>query len=578
VNRALTVACLASLLAACGGGGSGGTTGAPAPAPAPAAEAPAPAPAPAPEAVSLAVQSFLPGSATGVSRDTKISATFNRALRAETVTAANLGFTRSGTAVPGTLTYDAARFKAAFVPRQPLDLLASYTVTAGTGLQDEAGEGLPAQRSWTFRTADGSWQAPRQLEAASTNVARITASADGHAVSAWKVGSELRGAAYDPVSGWGPPATVATFGPSSSGGSPSLGSDGQGNALLTWMQAGADAGAWSARYVQGQGWQAPVRFDPVPDTSVRRMSLTVSAAGDAFAVYARPADATTFGSPDEVWAARFTPAGGWEPSVRLGSPGSMPAFFPPPAIAVDQSGNALALWLERGSTNPVWSARYVPGSGWQPAVLVAGGWASAAIVSNPQLAVSASGQALALWDDTSGTWSSFQASPGGAWSAATLLDGNASTASDGVVADSAGRFHVLWYRFVFGGACNENSVQYARYIPGAGWDAALTLGSGVGACSQLSPARFASDRNGNLQALWGLQSPATSGGSPRVSLWSRRFDAVQGWQPAMMVQAPQDGEEIVPQQAGWPDGSSVATWMVAPQGQSAGPIWWDILK
>lgn len=100
LKKTLAIACVATLLSACGGGGGGGG-GAfppfPAPAPSP---APAPAPAPAADTTPPSVVAFNPTVSTDVPRNTEISATLSEALLATTVTDSNLRITRVGVAVP----------------------------------------------------------------------------------------------------------------------------------------------------------------------------------------------------------------------------------------------------------------------------------------------------------------------------------------------------------------------------------------------------------------------------------------------------------------------------------------------
>lgn len=90
LKKTLAIACVATLLSACGGGGSGGGGAFP---PFP---APAPAPAPAADTTPPSVVAFNPTTSTDVPRNTEISATSSEALLATTVTDSNLRMTRMG--------------------------------------------------------------------------------------------------------------------------------------------------------------------------------------------------------------------------------------------------------------------------------------------------------------------------------------------------------------------------------------------------------------------------------------------------------------------------------------------------
>ncbi|WP_454900704.1 Ig-like domain-containing protein [Variovorax boronicumulans] len=342
LKKSLAIVCVATLFSACGGGGGGGGGGGafplfPAPAPAP---APSPAPDPAADTTPLSVVAFVPTASDEVPRDTEISATLNKALLASTVTDSNLRITRAGAAVPGSLSYDAASRKVSFAPAKALDLLARYTVTAGTGLKDLAGNSLAAEKSWSFRTADGTWEAPHQLEPVTAAAGHAVTAQDGqgNTVVVWAsqpVGSafEIRTAVQSAGGGWGSVSRLSTPG-NYNALLPQVRFDSQGNGLAIWMQLGsADAEVWSSRFAKGTGWQTPVRLDRTINTGYGA-SLAVDADGNAFAVWGKRE--TQYGTSD-IWAARFTSAGGWQAPVRLGSSANIGTY--------DQPSSRRWLWM-----------------------------------------------------------------------------------------------------------------------------------------------------------------------------------------------------------------------------------------
>jgi len=71
-------------------------------------------------------------------------------------------------------------------------------------------------------------------------------------------------------------------------------------------------------------------------------------------------------------------------------------------IAVDSSGNALAVWQQfDGSRINIWANRYVVGSGWLVAELIETD--NIGHAQFPQIAVDALGNALAVWQQSDGT-------------------------------------------------------------------------------------------------------------------------------------------------------------------------------
>lgn len=95
--------------------------------------------------------------ATGVAVTSVVTVTFSEAMDASTVTAPGtftLKATVSGTAVTGTVTYDAATHVATFTPSAPLTPSLNYTATVTTAAKDVAGNPLsPGTVTFTFTTA-----------------------------------------------------------------------------------------------------------------------------------------------------------------------------------------------------------------------------------------------------------------------------------------------------------------------------------------------------------------------------------------------------------------------------------------
>lgn len=580
---------LAFLLAACGGGGGGGGgTGAPAPAPAP-AQTPV---ASEPDTTPPSIASFLPNTAGRVPRTTEISATFSEPMMPATVTDANLRLAASAAPVPAALNYDAASRKVSFVPQQTLDLLASYTVSAGTGLEDLAGNSLATEQSWTFKTGDGSWQLARRLDAATATSLHPDVAIDSaaNAVAVWASDAssgwyEIRTAGHGESSGWGAVRTLSTPG-NYNAFFPKVRFDEGGNGLAVWTQsggtaAGTGASVWSARYVKGQGWQPAVAVD-AHLANVQEISLAVDAAGNAFAAWAKPVGPGLLGNSD-IWAARFTPGGGWQSATRLGSAANIGTYdqADQPQVAVDGAGNAYVLWIQTASSAPVWFARHEAGSGWQAAVSV--GAVEFGTPFAPRLAVSAAGQAMALWNTSIyiggpyrfDIWSSFLASPTGTWSTPALLEND--DAGDALwqtlVADSAGHFHAVWAQFA---STYGSDIRHRGYTPGTGWGAPLVISAASGTYDRNMLPSVVADRNGNLMAMWSVY--ASGFGGAQEGTFARRYIGGEGWQAMARIDAAQGGWGLAHSLAVSPNGSIGAIWMQPNPFRSDGPVWVNMLK
>jgi subtilisin family serine protease len=99
--------------------------------------------------------------ATGVPVTSSIKATFNTALKADTITSATFTVNNG---VIGSITYDAATYTATFTPSVSLSPATTYTATITTGVTDAAGTPLAAGKSWSFTT-----QPTKILSVASVN-------------------------------------------------------------------------------------------------------------------------------------------------------------------------------------------------------------------------------------------------------------------------------------------------------------------------------------------------------------------------------------------------------------------------
>jgi hypothetical protein len=89
---------------------------------------------------------------SGVSANTKISATFNENMNPLTITTTTFTLTKQGAAaVSGTVTYSGVT--AVFTPASNLVSGAAYTATITIGVKDLAGNAMPSEYSWSFRVA-----------------------------------------------------------------------------------------------------------------------------------------------------------------------------------------------------------------------------------------------------------------------------------------------------------------------------------------------------------------------------------------------------------------------------------------
>ena len=94
----------------------------------------------------------LPG-ATGVARNTLVTATFSEPMDPATITTANISMAcPAGTPVTGTVSYAVSGNVATFRPTSILPANTACTTTIGTGVKDLAGNAMVLPFAWTFTT------------------------------------------------------------------------------------------------------------------------------------------------------------------------------------------------------------------------------------------------------------------------------------------------------------------------------------------------------------------------------------------------------------------------------------------
>jgi hypothetical protein len=105
------------------------------------------------------VSSTFPASdAEEVAREVTVTATFSEAMDPSTISDATFVLEGPGGGVSGTVSYDAATLTASFDPSADLNWDAVYTARITTGAEDEAGNALASDYSWSFTTEEPQWE------------------------------------------------------------------------------------------------------------------------------------------------------------------------------------------------------------------------------------------------------------------------------------------------------------------------------------------------------------------------------------------------------------------------------------
>jgi hypothetical protein len=237
---------------------------------------------------------------------------------------------------------------------------------------------------------------------------------------------------------WGPPEEISAPGGGATGSQ--VGIDAAGDATAVWTRSdGSQIFAQAATRPVGGSW------GPVADLSgalgsAESPTLAVNGAGDVVAAWKQR------GVGSHAIETSYRPAGGsWEGpvAVALGS-----AVVETPAVAIDEAGDVVVIWRQgAGANHVIFAASMAAGGLWTPPVAIS---SSALNAEAPDVAMSASGTAAAVWQSSSGATSVVESNIlplAGSWGGESAISAPATvTEPPHVVADAAGGFAAIWSR------------------------------------------------------------------------------------------------------------------------------------
>ncbi len=252
--------------------------------------------------------------------------------------------------------------------------------------------------------AAAAWRAPVNLSASAfsdmeavTLPHQVACDARGDAVAVWERETEQRWSimgAVRPAGGkWQKPVKLASGVGMASELHLAVGA--HGYAVAVWQYESPDQ---ESKFIQsvarpaGGKWQAPVNITPIGGKWAERPDIAVDAQGDALAVWERNVE-------EGIQSSLRPAAGKWQTPVTLSAPGEKTAQETP-QVAVDEQGDAVAVWQSSsGTSNAAIEGAVRPAGGkWQtPLTLSAPGVEAA----EPRVAVDAQGDAVVVWERSS---------------------------------------------------------------------------------------------------------------------------------------------------------------------------------
>lgn len=216
--------------------------------------------------------------------------------------------------------------------------------------------------------ASGGWDVafPLELESAAATNPHLGINANGNAVVVWDQSEEtfippnktvgywhVWHSMYTPETGWSAAGRIPALNSDTGyAGQAQVGLDAKGNAIAVWLQQNPTKqtfyDVWSNRFKFGQGWETPTPLEPGLVNNDIAPQVAVDPAGNAIAVWTHDTGALQFN--------RYLADSGWLTAKGLQPSNPQNTVLPPPQLAMDSAGNALAVYLQFGPH--VWASEF----------------------------------------------------------------------------------------------------------------------------------------------------------------------------------------------------------------------------
>jgi hypothetical protein len=368
-------------------------------------------------------------------------------------------------------------------------------------------DGSAYETIWTNRyTNDSGWGEPEAISdfALAAWHPQIAFDKNGNAIAVWGQLSQGREYSislsnYTPGSGWGEPSimprltrTHAQF--------PKVTIDDSGNALFVWSQSDSGGGAdsdhygWSIVHHVDTGWGTAALIGSGSDTGSYSGDIEIATDnnGNTIAIW----DALQYGvNRYSVWVNNYSAASGWGAAKMMNN--GTTDDSKDPQVALDASGNALAVWWQLGadSYNSLWVAHYLPGSGWGTPEVISEFYVRQVV--GLQVDMDIEGNAIAVWGSRLGYpqggvraaifskesgWSEF------------LVDVIGASANPGIAFDQSGDALIVW---------NNSGLWSRRYTKDIGWEDSIYV-SGIFSLPEnhFEQVQIVFDTYGDSIAMW----------------------------------------------------------------------------
>jgi len=370
---------------------------------------------------------------------------------------------------------------------------------------------------------------------------------------------------------------------------PAIAVDGSGNVYAAWVDGRNEGGAdvYFAARPAGGSWGASVRVNDVSGTapSGGSVDIALDVAGNVYALWRDERD-----GDDDIYFAMRPVGGSWGVNVKVNDDMGA-AEQASPAIAVDPVGNVYAVWVDqRNDEGDIYFAMCPSGGNWGTNVRVNGDPGEPQTA--PDIAVDDSGNAYAVWsadhkniyfaarpaggawstsarvnDDLTDTWRgapaitvdgdrnaytvwedsrnlnqdlffAYRAAISTTWSANLQANDAGWVSRPDIAIDADGNAHAVWEDERNG----NPDIYFSTGAPGVGWDANTRVDDDGSGTAKQKRSDIALDSSNNAYAVWGdSRGGAYSALRPSGGDWganvqiSNNADTDDGTSPAIDV-------------------------------------------
>ena len=376
-------------------------------------------------------------------------------------------------------------------------------------------ESGPESLRGVYYDADAGWSDQAVINPGSTIANQIAIGENNDCFAVWEDSAGIGTNRYDAQTGWGAATDIPRSG-SGNAYNPTVAAGPQGTAFALWSEyTSTTQSLWVSSYETGTGWSSSEPVQTLTNSGFGSYTIAVDGSGNALAVWTQYVQ---YSGIYTVLARRYQVGVGWgQIETIIAEDDTYPLN-----VAFDAAGNALVVWGDiYNSSRRILSRRYSAGSGWEPIETLLEVPVDTDYITEVHLAMNPAGDAVLVWMrpgsfggyDIWADW--YRAGSGWEKSPTRISDGTTDSQSPAAAIDPAGNAVVIW-RGIYATKLN---VGAARYSAGKGWSAPKIISTDRDNVYTDFPG-VGMDAQGSVLAVW--QEYDTQNNI--LSFWGNRFD------------------------------------------------------